>query len=98
MSWLASTLDSSDNVATLLEAVAAQQTVLVSTGDGVVEVVAREPIALCHKIALADIAAGADIIKYGQCVGEATTTIARGSWVHIHNVRSRRARMNRGHS
>ena len=91
MSWRATTLDSADNVATTLEPVAAGDHVTVWTTDGIVVVEAREPVALCHKIALVDLERGAKVIKYGQCIGEATTPIARGSWVHIHNLRSRRA-------
>jgi altronate hydrolase len=39
-----------------------------------------------HKIALIDIAKGADIIKYGELIGEAKTDIKKGEWVHTHNL------------
>jgi altronate hydrolase len=39
-----------------------------------------------HKIALNDIAKGADIIKYGELIGEAKTEIKKGEWVHTHNL------------
>jgi hypothetical protein len=58
----------------------------------VVTVTALEPIALCHKIALADFRPGDAVIKYGECIGDAVTPIARGACVHVHNLRSRRAR------
>ncbi|HJU23005.1 MAG TPA: UxaA family hydrolase [Casimicrobiaceae bacterium] len=90
--WEATALDARDNVAVVLEAVPADHAVRVKIGDAIVTIVAREPIALGHKIALADLPPGAPLLKYGECIGEATATIARGAWVHVHNVRSRRAR------
>jgi hypothetical protein len=32
------------------------------------------------------------VVKYGEPIGEATTTIRPGSHVHIHNLQSRRVR------
>lgn len=92
MSWHATALADADNVAVMLQPVAAGECVRVKAAAGVLEIEAREPIALCHKIALVDIEPGAPVLKYGECIGEATVPIARGSWVHVHNLRSRRAR------
>ena len=39
-----------------------------------------------HKYALRDIAKGENIIKYGQPIGHATESIAKGEHVHVHNV------------
>jgi altronate dehydratase len=91
MSWHATALSDADNVATVLEPVAVDQRIVVRTPRGDVELVALDAIALCHKIALADVPAGAPIVKYGECIGEATAPIRRGAWVHVHNLRSRRA-------
>ncbi|HEY1328910.1 MAG TPA: UxaA family hydrolase [Casimicrobiaceae bacterium] len=93
MKWHATALAAADNVAVVLQPVAAGDTVLVKGAEGMREVRATEAIALCHKIALADIAPGDAVVKYGECIGEASAPIARGSWVHVHNVRSRRARV-----
>jgi len=90
--WQATSLSAADNVATLLRGVSAGETVTVETPGGRFAVVAREPIALCHKIALADIDVGTRIVKYGECIGEAIAPIRRGAWVHTHNLRSLRAR------
>ncbi len=49
-----------------------------------------EPIKLGHKVALVEIAEGADVIEYGQRVAIATADIAVGALVHVHNVRSAR--------
>lgn len=91
MSWHATALADGDNVAVLLAPAVEGQTVIVDAPAGRREIVAREAIPLCHKIALADIAAGAPVLKYGECIGEARTAIAAGAWVHVHNLRSRRA-------
>lgn len=45
-------------------------------------------VPLGHKFALTDIAAGAQVIEYGQVVAVATAAIGRGDHVHVHNVRS----------
>lgn len=42
-----------------------------------------------HKIALHDIAAGADILKYGYPIGQATEAINKGQHVHVHNVKTK---------
>lgn len=39
-------------------------------------------------VALEDIAAGEQIIKYGCVIGIAKSDIAPGQWVHTHNVRT----------
>ena len=90
--WHATALSPQDNVGVLLQPVASGETVRVKSAGGIVEIHATEAIALCHKIALADLAPGDPVIKYGECIGEATAAIPRGGWVHIHNVRSRRGR------
>lgn len=41
-----------------------------------------------HKLARRMIAAGEKIVKYGAPIGSATTDIAAGAHVHVHNVRS----------
>ncbi|MBO7304337.1 MAG: altronate dehydratase [Clostridia bacterium] len=41
-----------------------------------------------HKYALRDIAAGEDIIKYGNPIGHATADIKKGEHVHSHNVKT----------
>jgi altronate hydrolase len=43
------------------------------------------PVAAGHKIARAEVAEGADILKFGQVIGYATRPIAVGEHVHVHN-------------
>ena len=77
-----------DNVATALDPLAAGQTIE-ANGQ---RVTVRESIASGHKVAVAAIASGAAVVKYGNPIGTATTDIEVGSHVHIHNVASQRGR------
>lgn len=45
-----------------------------------------------HKIAVKDIKKGELIIKYGEEIGAATRDIARGEYVHVHNLEALRGR------
>ena len=47
-----------------------------------------EDIPQGHKFALAPIAAGGPVIKYGAPIGTAKEDIPAGGWVHVHNVRT----------
>ena len=80
-----------DNVATVLHPVGASATVRVRCGTEITEIIAIEAIPLCHKISLSPIAAGTQIVKYGQPIGRALSAIAAGQHVHVHNMRSDRA-------
>jgi altronate dehydratase small subunit len=85
-------LSSEDNVATVLRAVNAGETLSIRTGTTQESLLAREAIPLCHKVSLRSIAPGAAILKYGETIGAATTAIAAGTHVHIHNLQSQRGR------
>ena len=41
-----------------------------------------------HKFALREIVKGEYVVKYGEIIGRATQDIAKGDWVHTHNVKS----------
>ncbi len=51
-----------------------------------------ESIPRGHKTAVIDIPAQADVIKYGEVIGRSVTVIAKGVWVHVHNMESLRGR------
>jgi altronate hydrolase len=74
-------LDPRDNVAVVVSPLEAGRVVQTARGS----VVAGEPIAPGHKIALRGIAKGEQVVKYGEVIGRATQEIAQGSWVHVHN-------------
>ena len=42
----------------------------------------REKVPQAHKVALVNLAAGADVVRYGVVIGRARQSIAAGSWVH----------------
>ncbi|MGI6280144.1 MAG: UxaA family hydrolase [Acutalibacteraceae bacterium] len=73
-----------DNVAVALTEIKKGESVEV---DGVA-VVAADYIPSGHKIALAGINKGENIIKYGFPIGHAKQDIAAGSHVHTHNTKS----------
>lgn len=79
-------LDPRDDVATALRAIEAGERVRVRCADRVLDVTAREAVALGHKLALRDIARGVRVRKYGDFVGRATADIPQGGWVHTHNL------------
>lgn len=60
------------------------------SGTATISVALTEPVPLGHKLALAGIRAGQEVIEYGQRVGIATRDIGVGEHVHVHNVRSAR--------
>jgi altronate hydrolase len=49
-------------------------------------IVARTPVPRGHKIAVADIAVGGLVRKYGWPIGRATRDISQGEHVHTHNL------------
>lgn len=67
-----------DNVATLLD----DRLDLATLADGMA---VQAGIGMGHKVALADIPAGAPVIKYGVTIGVATQAISKGEHVHVHN-------------
>ena len=59
-------------------------------GEHLGRLLVLEDIPLGHKVAMRDIAAGKEIVKYGRSIGQATQDIARGTWVHTHNLKTTR--------
>ena len=81
-------ISAEDNVATALEALAKGQTI--DAGGATVHV--AEAIPRGHKVALRAIRAGTVVVKYGSAIGHASSDIAAGAHVHVHNVASDRGR------
>ena len=75
-------IDPADNVATLLED--GRDGDPVAAGD--LSVVLSGDVARGHKVALAPIAAGDAVVKYGAPIGHATRAIAAGEHVHSDNL------------
>jgi altronate dehydratase small subunit len=81
-----------DNVATSIEEIQPGDEVQVSQGGEFRTVTAVEAIPFGFKIALEEIPQGAIIMKYGETIGKASLSIARGALVHVHNLEGTRAR------
>ncbi|MGE8942358.1 UxaA family hydrolase [Leptospira interrogans] len=80
-----------DNVATLIDAGRASQSVQLS-GEIAGQLELRADVPFGHKCATRAISKGAAIRKYGQIVGRATAPIGIGDHVHVHNVEALRGR------
>ena len=80
-------IERADTVATALEALEPGEVQLL--GDSPVpSITAVTKVPKGHKIALRDIPAEENIIKYAIPIGRATADIPAGSWVHLHVMRS----------
>jgi hypothetical protein len=77
-----------DNVATALEPLERGRAIEVAGATLVI----LEPVPRGHKVSLRRIAKGEPVVKYGSPIGTATSDIAGGSHVHVHNVASARGR------
>ncbi|MGI5965510.1 MULTISPECIES: UxaA family hydrolase [Anaerotruncus] len=73
-----------DNVGVAIRPIAKGETV----DAGGVQVTALEEIKAGHKMALAPIKKGENVIKYGHAIGSAQADIAAGEWVHVQNLRT----------
>jgi altronate hydrolase len=79
-------LDPRDNVAIATTDLHACETLTVA--DRVVRV--RDDIPQGHKVALEAMPTGTDVVRYGEVIGQTTTSVAVGAHVHVHNLISKR--------
>ncbi|MBN1499237.1 MAG: altronate dehydratase [Spirochaetes bacterium] len=77
-------LNEKDNVAVALTDLKKNDSI--NTGNK--EIIIRHDIETGHKIAIEDIPAGSDIIKYGHPVGHAAIQVHAGDHVHSHNLKT----------
>lgn len=84
VAYVAIVLSSSDNVGIVTADVRPGSDVLVNERPLSV----RDPIPFGHKIALAPIKNGAEVVKFGVPIGRAKAAIAPGEHVHVHNIES----------
>jgi len=71
-----------DDVAVAVDDLGAGETVCIDGSD----ITLLEAVARGHKFALRDLAANTVVHKYGFPIGRATAAVARGAWVHTHNL------------
>src|SRR5690242_14521609 len=76
-------VNAADNVAVALRDIAEGEPI-----DAAADLRAKAPIAKGHKVALARLAAGDAVTKYGAPIGRATAAIEPGEHVHTHNLQS----------
>ncbi|HEX6063208.1 MAG TPA: altronate dehydratase family protein [Longimicrobiales bacterium] len=74
-----------DNVAVSVQSLTAGT--LADAAGEAVEV--RQDVPAGHKVALADLAAGSTIVKYGFPIGVLTTDVTKGSWIHGDQLKTR---------
>ncbi|MBL8383229.1 MAG: UxaA family hydrolase [Burkholderiales bacterium] len=80
-----------DNVATLIDSGSAGAACALQ-GEAAHALALAADIPFGHKVCVRAIAAGAEVVKYGQVIGRASRAIAAGEHVHTHNVEAARGR------
>lgn len=82
-------LSARDDVAVAVDAATAGTALPASVLASGASVRLGEDIPAGHKVALRNIRAGEQVLKYGFPIGAARADIAAGSWVHTHNLATR---------
>ncbi len=85
--------DKADNVGVIVvEGVTAGRRLLgvVLDGDTDFQIVAHADTPIGHKLALKDLSAGEDAIKYGQVIGRIIADVKTGDHVHTQNLKTKR--------
>lgn len=81
-----------DNVAVAVAHIKPGEVVSFECAGNKEEIEVNDEIQYGHKFALMDIARGEPVIKYGEIIGRASQSIAKGDHVHVHNLESMRGR------
>ncbi len=79
-------INENDNVVVALNAIPQGETITVEVSGESRQITAREEIPAGHKMAICEIPAGGEVIKYGYRIGNAKEEIPAGAWIHTHNV------------
>lgn len=81
-------INENDKVVVALKTIPAGETITVDVQGEKRQITALEEIPAGHKMAICDIPAGAEVIKYGYRIGNAKEDIRAGAWVHTHNLKT----------
>ena len=81
-----------DDVAVVVRPVLAGELIRVKGEPEDLQLQAVQDIPPAHKIALRSLSKGEQVLKYGQCIGDASQDIPVGGHVHVHNLEGRRGR------
>lgn len=79
-------LNKADTVVTVTEEISAGAAVTYLLEGAEKQVLSTELIPQYHKMAVASVKAGTDVLKYGERIGYATKDILVGQHVHTHNM------------
>ena len=74
-----------DNVVVALNSLPLGTEILLEDGT---TISSNDEVPAGHKIAIAPVAKGEAVIKYGYSIGYATEDIACGDWIHTHNLKT----------
>jgi altronate dehydratase small subunit len=88
----------SDNVGILKKEAVKGQVIEIDCSIIGDDIEVKDDIPFGFKIAIRDIGAGEQIVKFGEAIGIASTAIRRGQMVHVHNVEGLRGRGDLGES
>ena len=85
--------DANDSVAVVVVEGVTAGTALtgwVMDDDRLIRLQARQDIPIGHKVALADMAVGDTVLKYGVDIGRVVAPIKAGEHAHVHNIKTKR--------
>ncbi|MDE6642400.1 MAG: altronate dehydratase family protein [Acetatifactor sp.] len=77
-----------DKVVVALKTISAGETLTVEVQGETRQITALEEIPAGHKMAICDIPAEGEVIKYGCRIGNAKEDIRAGAWIHTHNIKT----------
>lgn len=77
-----------DKVVVALKTIPQGETLTVEVQGETRQITALEEIPAGHKMAICDISAGEEIVKYGSRIGNAKEDIQAGQWIHTHNIKT----------
>lgn len=63
---------------------------VVTEDDSDFTLVAKQDVAIGHKVALTDLREGDTIIKYGEDIGRVIAPVTTGEHIHVHNLKTKR--------
>ena len=81
-------INENDNVVVALNTLAQGTSVTVEVQGETKSITALEEIPAGHKMALCDIPARGEVIKYGYRIGNTKEAVKAGSWIHVHNLKT----------
>ena len=77
-----------DKVVVALKTIPEGESLTVEVQGETRQITALEEIPAGHKMAICDIPAGGEVIKYGCRIGNAKEDIKAGAWIHTHNIKT----------